>query len=131
MKNLLVIFVIGILFTSCDTKKKAIITAEPQIVEKTENETRTPKAKNIILMIGDGMGITQISAGMYSNDNYLNLERFKTIGLHKCYSSDALVTDSAAGATAFSTGVKTYNGAIGVDPDTIPVQTILEVRLQQ
>jgi len=37
------------------------------------------------------------------------------------------VTDSAAGATAFSTGVKTYNGAIGVTPDTIPVTTILEM----
>ena len=83
--------------------------------------------KNIILMIGDGMGITQISAGMYSNDNYLNLERFPTIGLHKSYSGDNLVTDSAAGATAFSSGVKTYNGAIGVDMDSMPTTTILEM----
>ena len=126
MKNLFIFTFIMLFVSSCDTKKKAIITAEPQIVEKTESNKRTTKAKNIILMIGDGMGITQISAGMYSNDNYLNLERFKNIGLHKCYSSDALVTDSAAGATAFSTGVKTYNGAIGVNSDTIPVQTILE-----
>lgn len=86
---------------------------------------KTPK--NIILMIGDGMGVTQISAGMYSNGNKLNLEQFPVIGLHKSYSSDNLVTDSAAGATAFSAGVKTYNGAIGVDPDTLPVVTILEL----
>ena len=85
------------------------------------------KPKNIILMIGDGMGVTQISAGLYSNGNRLNLERFRTIGLHKSYSSDNLVTDSAAGATAFSAGVKTYNGAIGVAPDTTPVTTILEL----
>ena len=83
--------------------------------------------KNIILMIGDGMGVTQISAGMYSNDNRLNLERFPVIGLHKSYSGDNLITDSAAGATAFSAGVKTYNGAIGVDMDTMPVTTILEM----
>ncbi len=84
------------------------------------------KPKNVILMIGDGMGITQISAGLYSNDNQLFLEKFPVIGLHKSYASDNLVTDSAAGATAFACGVKTYNGAIGVNPDTIAVKTILE-----
>jgi alkaline phosphatase len=83
--------------------------------------------KNIILMIGDGMGISQISAGLYSNNNRLELERFPVIGLHKSYSADNLITDSAAGATAFSAGVKTYNGAIGVDTDTMPVTTILEM----
>ena len=82
--------------------------------------------KNIILMIGDGMGLTQISAGMYRNGNKLNLEKFPIIGLHKSYSSDNLVTDSAAGATAFACGIKTYNGAIGVNPDTMAVKTILE-----
>ena len=82
--------------------------------------------KNVILMIGDGMGITQITAGMYMNGNKLNLEKFTTIGLHKSYSADNLVTDSAAGATAFSAGIKTYNGAIGVDMDSNAVRTILE-----
>lgn len=82
--------------------------------------------KNIILMIGDGMGLTQISAGLYSNNNQLHLEQFPVIGLHKPYASNDLITDSAAGATAFACGVKTYNGAIGVDPDTIPIKTILE-----
>lgn len=82
--------------------------------------------KNIILLIGDGMGITQITAGMYSNGNTLQLERFPIVGIHKPYSSDDLVTDSAAGATAFSTGYKTYNGAIGVGPDGKRLSTILE-----
>ena len=84
------------------------------------------RPKNIILMIGDGMGLTQITAGMYSNGNKLNLEKFPVVGLHKSYSADNLITDSAAGATAFACGVKTYNGAIGVDRDTLPVKTILE-----
>ena len=86
----------------------------------------TARPKNIILLIGDGMGLTQISAGLYSNGNQLNLEAFPVIGLHKPYSSDNLITDSAAGATAFASGVKTYNGAIGVNKDTVPVSTILE-----
>ncbi len=83
--------------------------------------------KNIILLIGDGMGVTQISAGMYMNGNKLHLEKFPIVGLHKSYSGSHLVTDSAAGATAFSCGVKTYNGAIAVDMDTMPVKTILEI----
>ena len=88
-------------------------------------ESFTPPT-NVILMIGDGMGLTQISAGMYMNGNSLNLEEFPVIGLHKPYAFDNLITDSAAGATSFSAGVKTYNGAIGVNADTIAVQTILE-----
>lgn len=90
------------------------------------NKTESKRPKNIILMIGDGMGLTQITAGMYANQNKLNLEEFKSIGLHKSYAYDNLITDSAAGATAFASGVKTYNGAIGVDPDTVAVKTILE-----
>lgn len=82
--------------------------------------------KNVILMIGDGMGITQITAGMYSNGNFLHLEKFPVVGLHKSYSADDLITDSAAGATAFSCGLKTYNEAIGVAKDTTACRTILE-----
>lgn len=82
--------------------------------------------QNIILMIGDGMGLSAISAAMYSNKARLNLDRFPKIGLHKPYSFDDLITDSAAGATAFACGVKTYNNAIGVNSDTISCQTILE-----
>ena len=113
----------------CKAKQEVVtIEQEVEIIQDraplTSEPGRTPT--NIILLIGDGMGITQISAGLYSNSNYLNLERIQTIGLHKSYSSDKLVTDSAAGATAFACGVKTYNGAIGVDADTVPVKTILE-----
>jgi len=83
-------------------------------------------AQNVILLVGDGMGISQITAGLYSNGNKLSMEQFKKIGFHKNYAYDNLVTDSAAGATAFSCGVKTYNGAIGVGPDTLDRYTILE-----
>ena len=75
---------------------------------------RPKKAKNIIFLIGDGMGTAQIYAGLTANHG-LNLERFKVIGFSKTNSSDKYITDSAAGATAFSIGKKTFNGAIGVD----------------
>lgn len=88
-------------------------------------------AKNVILLIGDGMGLTQITSGLYANGNKLNLQEFRKIGLHKCNSYDDLITDSAAGATAFSTGQKTYNGAIGVGPDTTALLTILEEAIQK
>lgn len=84
------------------------------------------RPKNIILMIGDGMGLSQVSAALYANNNTLNLERFPVIGFHKSYSASDLVTDSAAGATAFSCGEKTYNGAVGLKKDTTPCPTILE-----
>jgi len=58
--------------------------------------------KNIILMIGDGMGLSQITAAMYSKGNGLNLEEAKYIGLIKTNSASSIITDSAAGATAFS-----------------------------
>lgn len=85
-----------------------------------------PKARNIILMIGDGMGISQVSAGMYANGNKTNLEKFSVTGLQKATASDRLITDSASGGTALACGVKTYVGAIGVNTDTMPVISILE-----
>jgi alkaline phosphatase len=83
--------------------------------------------RNIILLIGDGMGMAQVSTRFYMNESgQSNFSRFNVIGLHRNSSSSHRVTDSAAGATAFSCGVKTYNGAIGVDAEGKPVETILE-----
>ncbi len=93
-------------------------------VTKVSQEIKKPK--NIILMIGDGMGLSQVSAAIYYKNSKPNFERFSTIGLSKTSSASDLITDSAAGATVFSTGVKTYNGAIGVNQDTLAVPTIVE-----
>lgn len=83
-------------------------------------------AKNVIFLVGDGMGIAQITAAMYMHSEKLALESFPVVGLHKNTASDDLITDSAAGATAFSIGRKSFNGAIGVDSDGKPQQTLLE-----
>lgn len=83
--------------------------------------------KNIILMVGDGMGVAQIYAGLTANHGKLNLEQCTSVGFHKNQASDKYVTDSAAGATAFACGQKTYNGAIGVDANGKSIPSILEV----
>ncbi|MDD4192780.1 MAG: alkaline phosphatase [Mangrovibacterium sp.] len=87
--------------------------------------SRKKAPKNVILMIGDGMGIAHVYAGMTANGGRLFLENFKNIGFSNTYSSDRYVTDSAAGGTALSAGEKTYNGAIGVDT---AVESIVNIR---
>lgn len=81
-------------------------------------------------MIGDGMGVTQIYAGLTANKAPLNLEKLNHIGFSKT-NSTRYITDSGAGATAFATGHKTNNGAIGVDSTGKPVPTILEIAEQR
>lgn len=119
------LLIMSVFIAGCNSSKPMIKNKDTDSVA-TSTSISPERPLNIILLIGDGMGITQMSAGMYSNNNKLNLERVTNIGLHKSYSADKLITDSAAGATAFACGVKTYNGAIGVNADTIPVPTILE-----
>lgn len=81
--------------------------------------------KNIILFIGDGMGVSHITAGKIANGN-LHLERFKVMGLLTTHSQNAFVTDSAAGGTALATGYKTCNGVISVSLDKKTLKTIVE-----
>lgn len=90
-------------------------------------QKKAKNPKNIILMIGDGMGVAQIYAGMTANKGSLNLEKFPVVGFHKNQPTNDFVTDSASGATAFSCGQKTYNGAIGVDANGNALPTILEI----
>jgi alkaline phosphatase len=85
------------------------------------------RPKRVILMIGDGMGLQQVTAGMYKNQDRLNLEASTTVGFHKSYSADELIADSAASATAMASGVKTKNGYIGLDEKEMPVKTLFEL----
>ena len=100
------------------------------IVFNGVSQKRSKRAKNVILMVGDGMGVAQIYAGLTGNHGKLNLEQCTNVGFHKNTASDKYVTDSAAGATALSCGQKTYNGAIGVDANGKALPTILEIAEQ-
>ncbi|MBK8043507.1 MAG: alkaline phosphatase [Haliscomenobacter sp.] len=93
---------------------------------ETALNTPARRAKNVILLIGDGMGLTQISSGLYNNNNALSLERFPFTGLQKTHASDDLITDSAAAGTAIACGVKTKVGAIGVGKDNKPARSLME-----
>ncbi len=87
------------------------------------------RAKNVILLIGDGMGFAQRDAARLLAGHPLAMDRLPVHGriATSCADPDGNVTDSAAAATAIATGVKTCNGAIGVDPDGKPLPTVLEL----
>jgi len=85
------------------------------------------KPKRVIFLIGDGMGLTQISGAMSNYKGINAFERFPVIGLSKTSSAKNYITDSGAGATAFTIGEKTYNGAIGVNADTLSKPTLFEL----
>ncbi|MEI5638035.1 MULTISPECIES: alkaline phosphatase [unclassified Pseudoalteromonas] len=102
----------------------------------------TPEAiaapKNIIYMIGDGMGPAYTTAYRYFKDDANTKVVEPTIfdsmlvGMAHTYpDDDTIVTDSAAGATALSTGTKSYNGAIAVDTHKAHLETMLEMAKKQ
>jgi len=111
---------------NAEDKEKIYTGGETYRVKTFKHKFKTDNPKNIIFLIGDGMGVSQVFAGLTANKGRLFLENFKYIGFNKTQSSNNFITDSAAGGTALSSGVRTYNGAIGVNADTIPVKTILE-----
>jgi len=104
----------------------AVVSMAAAIPEKKQ-ATTAKRPKNIILIIGDGMGLTQITASMYSSNNHTVLEQFPITGLIATQSSNNIITDSGAGATAFACGCKTFNTAIGVDAKKRPCKTLLEI----
>ena len=88
--------------------------------------------RSIIFIIADGTGIGQYSLSYYANGSFAPA-RFDHVGLvathpnhGECATTCKRVTDSAASGTALSAGIKTYNGAIGVDRDTLAIKTMLE-----
>ena len=101
--------------------------ADQQQAEKKKR----PQAKNVILMVGDGMGKAQRNAIRLSKvglEGELAMEAMPYSGSVHTNSADPkeFVTDSAAAATAMATGEKTFNGAVGVDRNKKPVKTALE-----
>ena len=114
-------FLVMVAFSGCQPQKKPHLSTNE--LKSTPNNIHQPK--NVILMIGDGMGISQISAALYSNNNRSALEYFPVVGLQKSYSGDNLVTDSGAAATAIGCGHKTYNHAIGLTMDSLPCPSLV------
>jgi alkaline phosphatase len=84
--------------------------------------------RNVILMIGDGMGPEQVQiARLFAPGGELAMDRLDgNPNLMTTHDVDGNITDSAAAATTLATGVKTYNGAVGVDVDMNPLESVLE-----
>jgi alkaline phosphatase len=79
------------------------------------------KVKNVILLIGDGMGLAQIQAGLTANHGELNIYQCRNIGFSQTRAANSDNTDSAAGATAMACGEKTDNRYIGMDAQGKPL----------
>jgi len=132
MNKLIIIAIFFLITMSCSTPKAPIIEAKEETtsIQKIEENGHTTfisnkRPKNVILLIGDGMGLTHITAGSIAKKTPLVLEKFRQIGLVKTHSTK-LITDSAAGATAMATGSKTYNGAISMNIAQEKLKTIVE-----
>jgi alkaline phosphatase len=99
---------------------------EKPAVEQHNSDKQEAKAKNIILLIGDGMGVSQVSSMYYYADK-TNFSRFPEVGLFNTSSASHRITDSGAGGSAFAIGERTYNGAISVGVDELPRKSITEL----
>lgn len=86
---------------------------------------------NVIFFIGDGAGLEYWSAAKLASSAPMGIEDFPVVGLVDTEASNSKITDSAAGATAYASGVRTFNGAIGMDRDSVAVETVLELAIRQ
>jgi len=100
--------------------------ATPALADSHAPAPEQPKAKNVILFIGDGMGISTITAariydgqkrGETGEENQLSFEKFENVALVKTYNTNAQVPDSAGTATAMHSGIKTRIGVLGIGPE--------------
>lgn len=85
------------------------------------------KVKNVILLIGDGLGLGATASAYFANGGELTMTNLRTMGYSVTQSSDDFTTDSAASGTAYATGHKTKNGALGMDPEGNRLQNIPEL----
>lgn len=127
MKKLLLSIIIASSISACGSTSEVV-----DNVSQESNKKAYPK--NIIMVVGDGMGPAFTTAYRYYNDDPKTDLIEETVfdrhlvGMATTYPVriSGYVTDSAAGATALASGIKTYNGAIGMDEHKQPHETVLE-----
>lgn len=92
-----------------------------------EKQAAEPKAINVIYMIGDGMALPQVYGTMLATGEDLAFQQFPYIGVVDTRSASNDITDSAAGGTALACDKRTKNGMVGMDVDTVPMESVLDV----
>lgn len=100
---------------------------QPQLSYQAAYPSFPDTPKQLIMIIGDGTGLGQLYAAYTANKQSLSIFSIRQMGFLHTYSSDSYCTDSAAGATAFSSGVKTNNRYLGCDPKGAPLESITEL----
>ena len=130
MRKAAVIAAIVLLFAACKQKEQEVpifyySTPNTYDIVKVEQPAQDAEIRNIIFMIGDGMGLEQVSCAWVLNHGKLNLDNMPVIGLSRTYCANMLITDSGAGGTALASGHKTNYDHIGVLPDTTDLSSIL------
>lgn len=88
---------------------------------------RKAQVKNVILMIGDGMGLSHMYSTWVVNKGKLNIETCDFVGLAKTYCYDRLITDSGAAGTALATGHKVRYHSVGVDTLGMPLISLVDI----
>jgi alkaline phosphatase len=135
MKKLFSAVSIVLALTACEKNVNSATTA----ISKVDTIENVHSPKNIIMVIADGMGPAYTTSYRYFSDDPATEVIEETVfdrilvGSSSTYPArvSGFVTDSAAGATALATGVKTYNGAIALDVDKNSVETVLEFAKKQ
>ena len=137
IKKLLALLLVGVMsfttlsLTACnksgdsgenETNQSSVEEASGPIILKNVTQ-----AKNVILLIGDGMGPEQIKAGEHFKGEKLSMQNFPYMTQVETRSASDAVTDSAAAATALATGNRTTNGMVGMDAEGNTFETIVDI----
>ncbi len=123
-----IILVVSFLLITCQPAQSKTWQSEKDL---PNDISKTGKPRNIIFMIGDGMGTAHIFAALTAKKGKLEIARCTHYGFCLTQSANNYVTDSSAGATAFSTGKKTNNSMLGISPEGDTLKTIIEIAEEQ
>ena len=128
MKKVLAFGALALFLAACKDK-------EPQLqyyqtpftydIVNVQEPPQTNEVRNIIFMIGDGMGLEQVSCAWVLNHGKLNLDNMSSVGLSRTWCTNELITDSGAGGTALAVGQKTGYSHVGTAADGTDLYSIL------
>ena len=129
-KTLILLITAGLALISCKDKetrapRQTYTTPNPYEIVQVEMPPVDNEVRNVIIMIGDGMGLEQVSCAWVLNHGKLNLDRFPSVGLSRTYCTNRLITDSGAGGTALAAGIKTAESHVGTAADSTDVPSVL------
>ena len=124
--NLAVVFIFSLM--ACSSPVEQILYGN-EVLSKLEIKEFEGRPKNIILLIGDGTGLNQITLSRMAIsgvNSRLYIDQLPYSGISLTHSADNIITDSAAAATAWATGTKTKNKFISVTPNEKALTSLTE-----